>query len=327
MLATSLCALPAPAPPPAPRPAARAPQFDLRIGFWVGLHHFLYVLGRAANGEADARREAVAVAPTDTAGLGAASAADRRAWSDAVAFYREGLSRRDALFDDEVIRITHALARAGNAPALAGTSIDAELVRVLESAAAVYRRVWWPRHEAACRPVAANLSREVGQHGDSVGAFLARAWRREWPAAAIPVELAPYANWAGAYSTDRFGTLIVVSCLAEGSTGSLGLESMFHESLHQWDEGMLAAIDSAGHRTGVRAPRNLWHALIFYSAGEAVKHMIPSHVPYAVKNGMWTRGGGISGMRPALDAAWRPWLMGRTTFDEAMTALLTALSR
>src|SRR6185295_9158261 len=35
--------------------------------FWLNLHHFLYVLGRAQNKERDTAREAVAGAPSDQA--------------------------------------------------------------------------------------------------------------------------------------------------------------------------------------------------------------------------------------------------------------------
>jgi hypothetical protein len=311
--------------PGAPLRAGAVPAFDLRIDFWVGLHHFLYVLGRAANGEADSGRDAVAGAPIDTVGFGAASAAERSAWGDDIALYRGDLSRRDALFDDDLVRASHALAGAGDAATLDGVAIDAELRRVLESAAGLYRRLWWPRHEAACGATRSDLSRQLSRHADPIGAFLARAWGREWPSAPIPVELSPYANWAGAYSTDRFGTLIVVSCLADGSSGALGLESIFHESLHQWDESLLARIDSVAKRANARTPRNLWHALIFYSAGEAVKGVIPLHVPYAVKNGMWERGG-LAIFKPVLDRHWLGYLRGRTTFERAVNAILSELS-
>jgi hypothetical protein len=44
--------------------ASRSTQlFAFRAGFWLNLHHFLYVLGRARNGAPDSSRAAVVKAP------------------------------------------------------------------------------------------------------------------------------------------------------------------------------------------------------------------------------------------------------------------------
>ena len=57
-------------------------------GFWLNLHHFLYVLGRVEAKMPDIKREAVAGAPADEAeGLKALSEADRQAWREAVSVY------------------------------------------------------------------------------------------------------------------------------------------------------------------------------------------------------------------------------------------------
>ena len=72
-------------------------------GFWLNLHHFLYVLGRAQNG--DARQPSAAPwqarRPIRPQGLKGLSDADRQAWGDAVSFYANGLSKQDAVFDRE----------------------------------------------------------------------------------------------------------------------------------------------------------------------------------------------------------------------------------
>src|ERR1041384_6813460 len=115
--------------------------------FWLNLHHFLYVLGRAENKTRDASRSAVVNAPKDQdAGLAKLSEAERATGRKAVAFYANDFSKKDAVFDEPLPAITNALAQAGAAKSLAGVKIDPALVAILERAAPVYRKVWWPAH-------------------------------------------------------------------------------------------------------------------------------------------------------------------------------------
>src|SRR2546430_15460556 len=79
--------------------------------FWLNLHHFLYVLGRAEAKMSDVSRDAVKDAPADAErGLATLTADERQRWHDAVMFYATGLSRKDAVFDGPLPAITNALA-------------------------------------------------------------------------------------------------------------------------------------------------------------------------------------------------------------------------
>ena len=92
-------------------------------------------------------------------------------------------------------------------------------------------------------------------------------------------------------------------------------------------ESFIAALRRhvAAQGQGKRPPWQLWHAIIFYTAGELTRRAIPHHVPYAVANGLWNREP-WSAFRKALDAHWRPYLDGQITFDEALQRLLRAHS-
>ena len=137
-----LCLSPAlaqPEPGP-PETSTGRPLFTFRSGFWVNLHHFLYVLGRARNNESDSRRVAVTRAPAESAaGIKDLADADRQVWSAAVAWYQHDPSTKDPVFDRDLIAATTALAAAGDAPTLAAARLPAPWRRVLESAGPVYR--------------------------------------------------------------------------------------------------------------------------------------------------------------------------------------------
>ncbi len=76
---------------------ASAPSFRFETdGFWLNLHHCLYVLERVETKMPDVTRVAVAGAPADeTEGLKGLGTADRQTWREAVSFYAQRLSRQE----------------------------------------------------------------------------------------------------------------------------------------------------------------------------------------------------------------------------------------
>ena len=290
--------------------------------FWLNLHHFLYVLGRAENKTTDSSRAAVTGAPADQQkGFATLSAKEQALWKDAVLQYAAGLSKKDLIFDDPLPAITSSLARARYAKSLSDAGVDASLAELLTRAAPVYRKAWWARHRAANQAWRKEIESLVKRYGTPVLGFITNAYQMEWPAQGYDVNISAYANWAGAYSTD--GNLLVVSSLAEDNHGLAGLEIVFHEGMHQWDEPISAALREQAQRINKTLPGRLSHALIFYTAGAAVQHVIPEHTPYADKAGVWQRG--MSREREALVEIWKPYLDGRGTRDEAFGELIKRL--
>jgi hypothetical protein len=304
------------------RQAVAAPLV-FRDAFWISLHHFLYVLGRASNGESDATRDAVASAPleVEAASLGTA---DRDTWQAAVAGYARDLAKLDAVFSDRLIDVSLALAATPDDAVRPNLPKEATVAAVLERAAPIYRREFHPAHRAANARAIAAIQPLVAKHAASMIARVERAWQQRWPAAGVPILVSGYTNWAGAYSTR--GPLVVMAGTDERLHGETGFEIVFHEALHQWDDAMQNRLKAAGARTGRPVPAQLNHAMIFYAAGDAARREFGSaYAPYADRFGIWTRGSGA--FKPALDAHWKPYLDGSGTLDDTLDAMLRALTR
>jgi hypothetical protein len=287
--------------------------------FWLNLHHFLYVLGRAENKESDTARAAVAGAPADQdRGFKKLSVNEQKIWREAVTAYAAGVSKKDVVFDEPLPAITNALARAGNARSLTAPEIDPSVVAILERAAPVYRKAWWNAHRDANRKWQKSIEVLLNRHGVAVLAFITRVYDMEWPTAGFPVHVSGYSNWAGAYSTK--GNLLVIASQSPDLQGLYGFETVFHEGMHQWDEQIFEALRQQAIKLNKFFPRGLDHALIFFTAGEAVRSVAPSHIPYAEKYGVWQRG--LGPFKAAIEEVWKPYLDGNGTRDEALAALV-----
>jgi hypothetical protein len=307
---------------PARQVTASSPIFVFKVdGFWLNLHSFLYVLGRDQLGTPDRTREVVAGAPAEqNRALAAASEAEVRIWRDAVGAYAAGLSKLDAVFDEALIDVTSALSRLDSTATLPG-ALPGDVRATLERAAPLYRKLWWPAHRASNDAWLSSIRPLLDRHGQAVLTFITNAYGMTWPPDGFPVNVSAYSNWAGAYSTR--GNLLVVAS-HKSQQGALGLEAVFHEAMHQWDDQMAEALEKEAQRLGRRVPAQLSHAIVFYTAGEAVRRVVPGHVPLGEVVGVWDRG--IKPFRTAMIEVWKPYLDGRGSRSEALAELVRRTS-
>ena len=265
---------------------------------------------------------------------------ERRVWDGAIAHYAAGVSKLDLVFDGAAIAATNAIARADDGSPLTAADVPADTRRVLIAAMAIYRKHWWPAHANANRRRIALFDQLVARHGAALVDRLTRIYGEAWPAAGVRVQMAAYSNWAGAYSTR--GPLLVVASLPSAHDGTPGLDILFHEAMHQWDDQMDARLRRAALRAGTVAgsgsaagtrtdaalavPDDLSHAMIFYTAGHATRAVAgDSHTPYAETSGIWQRS--LGRFRAALDTHWKPYLDGAVKMDDALINLLRELGR
>ncbi len=321
-----LGALPAapPAPPVASPPVAPPPAalFELRSAFWINLHHFL--LGAAQKAED----------PAPALG-GPLTAGEERTFQAAVAVYRSEYAQRDSLFDPGMVAINNALGNTGNTqgnaggpPSLPAAGLPASLVTILQAAAPAYRAHWWPAHDAANRAWIAAVEPRLARFGPAIAARLARAYQTTWPSTPIPVDVTVDAGRFGAYTTGE-PTHVTLSSVDPRGKGDAGLESLFHEASHGWDQKLIDGVTKAAAERGRPVPDGLWHAILFYTVGEAMKNVLeaggsPGYVPYAIHEGLYYHRG-WQGYRPAIETGWQPYLDGKTDFASALRAVLNAL--
>ena len=278
--------------------AQQAEIFEFHSGFWVNLHQFLW--DRAMDQKSP---------PSGSAD-----------WQEAVAYYRSKLVTHDHLGDD-MAAINNRLARAAGSGTLAGAGVDAPLSAVLEKVAAEYRKAWWPEHDRNNRAWIEAARPLIAKYGAAMAKEIAAAFQTEWPREPIRVEVAVAASWEGAYTTTN-PTLITISSVDKSYQGMASLEMLFHEASHSINRTVDEAIaGEARARKMLFQRRGFAHAVLFYTAGEvARRHLGPEYQPYGIKNGVMEQG--WPGALAVLEKDWKPYLDGKTSFAEAVPALV-----
>ncbi len=324
------------------------PVFELHSGFWVNLHHFLYLQARLAKGDSalsssgDAGR-GVAVPNESAASLNDASAAELRAWQAAVAFYSKDLAGRDLLLNSDMENINNRLSSLETCKELAGKSVSActsglapGLIDALDRAAPVYRAHWWPEHDRANRAWIAQVAPMVRQMGVELSGQLAEVYEKPWPAGRLRVDVVWYGGPYGAY-TSLDPIHLTISSHDPRNQQLYSFEVLFHEASHALATGVTEAIAREFRQRDKPIPRDLWHALLFYTTGELLRRdwaygvRNPTYVeggapfeylPYASRFGLYS--GSWERFRSELDLYWRPYLEGKVSFETAMARLAQA---
>lgn len=321
------------------------PVFEMHSGFWINLHHFLYLQARLTKGNAASADNGRGEVPPNEplVSLLDFPAADIRAWQDAVAFYAKDLAGRDLLLNGDMENINNRLSDMEACPDLEGKSsascksgLHSDLIEALERAAPVYRAHWWPEQDHTNREWIAQVAPMVQQMGVEISGQLADIYQRPWPANRLRVDVVWYGGPFGAY-TSLSPTHVTISSNDMRNQGIYGFEVLFHESSHALAGGVTDAIAREFRQRDKPIPRDLWHALLFYTTGEMVRRDLAygtmnlaalrgvdpaSYQPYALRFGLYS--GGWESFRGLLDLYWRPYLDGQVSFDTAIARIASA---
>jgi hypothetical protein len=324
------------------------PVFELHSGFWINLHHTLYHEARLRTAAAQPDKSDKTSGSTLNAtpdAKPALTSAERHIWDDAVTYYVANYAAKDLLFSTELIQLKDQLGDFEDCDELSGrkrkfcdAGLPAKLTQVLEAAAPVYRAHLWPGHDRANRNWIMRVAPLVREQGVGLSERLADIYLTRWPRQKIRVDLTGYANWTGAYTTAD-PLRVTISSLDSRNQGAAALEVLFHEGSHGIAEPVQAAIIRECRQRDKAIPRDLWHALVFYTTGEVIRPVLGSsdatagdqdgstpdagYIPYAVREGLYQRG--WSDYFKLLQKFWQPYLDGSATFDDAIARMVSSL--
>ncbi len=342
------------------------PVFEFHSGFWINLHHMLYYEARlrasppAAPQKGNAGPQIKLKIMKDAAA--ALTPAERLAWDSSVEYYVANYVNKDLLFNNDLILLKNQLGDFEDCDELSGTrkktcdaGLPAKLTQVLEVAAPVYRAHLWAEQDRGNRRWVARVAPLVEEQGVGISQRLADIYQTKWPKAKIRVDVSAYANPAGAYTT-LDPLRVTISSLDPRNQGDAAFEVLFHEASHGIAEPVQSAIIRECRQRDKAIPRDLWHALIFYTTGEVIRPLLTpaadsaspdkqdppqtedavkpntnrppasrkdTYVPYAIREGLYERG--WKDYLQLLTRFWQPYLDNQSTFDDAIARMVSAL--
>lgn len=307
---------------------APLPVFEFHSGFWLNLHHTLY---RQA-------RQQRTTGSSPIASLGNLSPTEQKAWDAAIAYYTQTYAAKDLLFSLDLVLIKNQLGDFETCDDLAGSrkrtcdaGLPKRLTEALDSAAPIYRAHLWADHDRTNRRWIAAVAPLVRRSGVDLSHRLAEIYQTDWPRERIRVDVTAFANASGAYTTLDPLRVTVASTDARNQ-GPEALEILFHEASHGISDSVQDAILRECRQRDKPVPRDLWHALLFYTTGEIIRPTVVTsdqspakagYVPYAVREGLYKRG--WENYLRVLTDFWQPYLDGKTSFDDAIAHMVSAL--
>lgn len=328
---------PLPQPPPAPR--VLMPVFQFRSGFWVNLQQFLYLQARIQRGLPVVAAGQSRPAAWGAANLSGLSPAERQAWQHAVGYFADHFADYGLPYDSFLVRIGDRLSQMNDCADLTGkgnsdceAGIDPTLTSVLEEAAPVYRAHWWPAQSRADKQWIAQATRLVQRYGGKPAEMLATDFNDSWPGSPIPIDVTLYAGPYGAYTTlDPLH--ITISSVDPRNEGPLALEVVFRESSHAVAWPAEQAIIEECQRQTRAIPRDLWHALAFYTTARIFERAFAGKSPaagagpdsFAASQRAYVAARGWQHYDALLRLYWQPYLDGYTNMESAIDQLVDAL--
>lgn len=244
-------------------------RFDFYINKWLNQHHFLYRIADDLAKDSSSQLRDLPVFK----GLKAGELAIAK---EAVTHYQEHIIDKNLLFNSELRTIKANLSLLPDQVSWEETTFKADLVAVWKAFGLVYEKHIWPNHKTRNEKI-------VAEHFDRIHSFEGRALSRlsqlseaEWPAGKIRVDVSYYADWAGAYTSTN-PLHIVISTATVGPEGDW-IETLFHESSHSLIGGrkgkIAATIKEIAAESELVIPRQLWHAVLFYFAGNVIQDLL-----------------------------------------------------
>jgi hypothetical protein len=308
-------------------PVATTPHFAFYSDFDTNLNDALVAAGVARKGG----KPELFHSGDEVSCFGKLPPSARAAWDGAVAYYTEIISPAD-WSDRQQFLVRVQLAGFDEELKDSGDRQFVEIARSFRAAATpAYKECRWAAQDEKNRRWIEELKARLAADEQRVAIRLEQLYRKPWNGLPILVDVVETVNWSGANSIfrDSGGGHLLIS---NSYQGLAALEVVFHEASHllmDRNDPVRQALDGAARAVDFRLPGDLWHVVLFYTTGEAVRRILdeggkPGYTPmvYAImERGSW------GGYRKALESAWGPYVEGKRALPEAAASLVDVLRK
>lgn len=306
-------------------PVVTTPHFAIFSDFDTNLNDALIAAGAARRGG----KPEMFRSGDEVSCFGKLPESARAAWEGAVGYYAAIVSPADWTDRRQYLIRVH-LAGFDEELKDAGARQFVEIAQNFRAAATpAYKACRWAAQDGTNRRFIDELKPRLADDEKKIASRLEQVYQKRWSGLPIPVDVVQTVDWSGANSIlrDPAGGHLLISIANQGPAA---LEVVFHEASHLLmgrGDPIRKALDGAASAADWRLPGDLWHVVLFYTTGEAVRRVLsdggrPGYTPmvYAIfDRSAW------GGYRKALESAWRPYIDGERALSDAAAGLIAAL--
>jgi len=312
---------------PSRTPVAATPHFAFYSDFDVNLNDALINAGVARK----FRKPQLFHAGDEVDCFGKLPAYARSAWERAVDYYAEIItpggsnSRQQYLLRVQLAGFDEELKDAD------ARQFVAVAQNFRSAAAPAFRACRWAAQDEKNRKWIETLKPQLAVDEQKVASRLEQLYHKRWTGLPIPVDIVQTVDFSGANTIlgkPGSGHLLI----ANENEAAYALEVVFHESSHilmDHNDPVRQALDQAAGAADFKLPGDVWHVVLFYTTGEAMRRILndegkPGYTPMLY--GIFARGT-WENYRTALETAWTPYVENKQTLAQAAASLIDVLKK
>ncbi|MCB0368060.1 MAG: hypothetical protein KDD45_01145 [Bdellovibrionales bacterium] len=289
--------------------------FQFHSAFWINLHHFLYN---------EAFRPQAHQEPFVPMNQG-----EKNEIEEAIGFYKINFNGKDLLFDNDLKKINNELALAENNSDLSNVEISKETRNILEKIRPVYLKHYWEQQDKNNIHWISEVEKKLKLYGAVIKSKLEKVLNRKFIDFPYRIDVVHEANWSGAYTSDS-PPHTVISEGRNSYNNYSAIEMIFHEVLHAGPfEKVQEALDVEFNLHQYKDESQIWHALLFYTAGEVTREVLKSsgidYIPYAYQNGLFSEKRKWGKFEPLIKKYWLPYIKGVSNMNEALKMIVESI--
>ena len=197
-----------------------------------------------------------------------------------------------------------------------------------QAAAPAYEACYWAARDEENRSWIAELVAQLELQEEAIAEKLAGLYATPLAGLPIRVDVMETVNWSGA-TTVLLGPVGGHIQISTPDRGPVAVELIFHEASHTLmgrGHPIRKALATAAKKLDLPLPRDLWHAVLFYTTGDAVRRVLDEqgsqdeegYTPMLFAIGIFGH------HHEAMKSAWTGYLDGERTLDEAAADLVRA---
>ena len=258
------------------------------------------------------------------------SLAEQLALNKIIRFYRDSLLKHDLLFDS-LMRNFEDLLSADHASHTKLRFWQVPAFEALHHFQPFFVKAYWPAIDSLNKAWLLAHKGEVTAMETATVPELEKIFKTKLPEAKIKVDLCCFATWAGAYSYLEEGDPhIIFSTRYAANQSALATEVVFHETAHFLADKLEAQIKAVIKSKNLKCDPELWHKILFYTTGFVLEkeHKLKweKYDPYYLKMKFEEKSPEFKSAAEACRLFWNPYLNGDTSFEEALTKMVTYLA-